>query len=80
MNGTTTTTSGGWLDVIDRNLQGWLNYFNNRNPTTVTAPIGGVSSSSTELAVLQAQLDAQRSQQNMLLLAGGALLLYLVLK
>ena len=78
-----TTTNGGvsWLDVIDRNLQGWLTYLNRpRDPIVANAtPYGQPSQSDVQLAALNAQLQAQQQNQKMLLLAGGAaVVLYLL--
>jgi len=84
VNGNGTAANGGvsWLSVIDHNLQGWLQYLNRpRDPIVSNAtPFGQApSSSDVQLAVLNAQLQAQQQNQRMLLFAAGAaVVLYLL--
>lgn len=84
-NGLVTTTGGGavsWIDVIDRNLSGWLNYFNQKRAVAASPSLGQASGSDVQLAVLQTQLQEQQQQQTtmLLMLGGGAVLLYLLMK
>lgn len=82
-NGLTTPANGGvsWLDVIDRNLQGWLGYFSSKKDPVVAnaSPFGTPSQSDVQLALLQSQVQQQQQMQTYLLLAAGAVVvLYLV--
>lgn len=72
-----------WLQVVDKNLTGWLSYLQGRrDPAVATVgPSGAPSGQEVQLAVLQTQLQAQQQQSQMLLLAAGAaVVLYLMTK
>lgn len=81
-NGTVPAPTNIWASLVGEGLEGWLSYLNRpRDPIVTNVQPWGSSASDTQVAVLNAQLQAQQQTQRMLmLLAGGALVIYLLMK
>lgn len=71
-----------WIDVVDRQLSGWLGYFSSGRsgtPTRAGLNVGAPSASDVALANTQAQLQAVQKQQTMVLVGAAAVGAYLLL-